>query len=135
MISSLFLATSDPSSAQSLVSAAGYVSLALIFTAFGLIAALSMRSRTVSSFQFELYIFILVIVFAEVPGILISLGWLQNLQVYALAGLELHSLSMAFLSAFVLWRAYKAFGKRKSKPASVPTDPVEPSITSKEIRK
>jgi hypothetical protein len=129
----------DPTSpqAQSLVSAMGYVSLALIFLAFGLIATLSMRSRTISSFQFELYIFILVIVLAEVPGILISLGWLQNLEIYALTGLELHSISMAFLSAFVLWRAYRAFGGRKPKLASakVQPEPVEPAIPNKEIGK
>ncbi|HXQ92046.1 MAG TPA: hypothetical protein VN739_03505 [Nitrososphaerales archaeon] len=101
-----------------ILNAAGYLSLALIFVAFGLIAILSMRSRTVSSFQFELYVFVLVVVMAEVPAIAINLGYLQPLQQYELDGLIVHSFSMAFLSGFVLWRAYKAFGpgtERKTK--------------------
>ena len=109
--------------AGSIVNIMGYVSLALIFISFGLIAALSMRSRSISSFQFELYVFILVVVLAEVPGILINLGWLQGLAVYALLGLEIHSVSMAFLSAFVLWRATKAFGNKKKKSRVSKVDP------------
>ena len=104
----------DPSSpfGQSIANAAGYVSLTLIFIAFGLIAALSIRSRTTSSFQFELYVFVLVVVMAEVPGILINLGFLPALAQYELDGLIVHSFSMAFLSGFILWRAYKSFGPR-----------------------
>jgi hypothetical protein len=98
-----------------LVTVMGYVSLALIFVAFGLIATLSMRSRTISSFQFELYVFILVVVFAEVPKIAASLGLISSLDLLALLGLEIHSVSTAFLSGFVLWRAFKAFGGRKMK--------------------
>jgi hypothetical protein len=114
----------DPNSpaAQTVVTTAGYLSLALIFIAFGLIATLSMRSRTVSSFQFELYVFVLVVVMAEVPKILIDLGFLPALQQYELDGLIVHSFSMAFLSGFVLWRAYKAFGNgtgRKTKKESI----------------
>jgi hypothetical protein len=107
----------DPSSplGQSIANAAGYVSLTLIFVAFGLIAALSMRSRTTSSFQFELYIFVLVVVMAEVPGILINLGFLPALAQYQLDGLIVHSFSMAFLSGFILWRAYKSFGPQANK--------------------
>jgi len=107
----------DPNSAagQSIVNIAGYVSLVLIFVAFGLIAALSMRSRTVSSFQFGLYVFVLVLVMAEVPGILINLGFLPGLAQYQLDGLIVHSFSMAFLSSFILWRAYKSFGARPGK--------------------
>lgn len=100
---------------QSIASAGSIVSLVLIFVAFGLIAALSMRSRTISSFQFELYVFILVVVLAELPAILISLGFLQALAQYELAGLVVHSFSMAFLSGFILWRATKAFGTRTKK--------------------
>ena len=98
----------------------GYVSLALIFVAFGLIAALSMRSRTISSFQFELYVFILVVVFAEVPKIAGDVGLISNMAPYALPGLELHSISMAFLSGFVLWRAFKAFGGKRMNRKKLP---------------
>ncbi len=107
----------NPSSplGQSIANAAGYVSLVLIFVAFGLIAALSMRSRTTSSFQFELYVFVLVVVMAEVPGILIDLGFLPALAQYELDGLIVHSFSMAFISGFILWRAYKSFGIRSMK--------------------
>ena len=104
-----------------LVTATGYLSLALIFIAFGLIAALSMRSRTVSSFQFELYVFVLVVVMAEVPAIAINLGYLPALAQYELDGLIVHSFSMAFLSGFVLGRVDKAFGMtahRKTKKVS-----------------
>jgi hypothetical protein len=97
-----------------LETAGSYLSLILIFAAFGLIATLSMRSRTVSSFQFELYVFVLIVVMAEVPAILINLGFLPALAQYELDGLIVHSISMAFLSAFILWRAFKAFGTKKS---------------------
>ena len=115
----------DPTSpsSQMIITATGYLSLALIFIAFGLIATLSMRSRTVSSFQFELYVFVLVVVMAEVPAIAINLGYLPALQQYELDGLIVHSFSMAFLSGFVLWRAYKAFGpetRRKTMKESTP---------------
>jgi hypothetical protein len=109
---------------QSIQNDAGYLSLALIFISFGLIAVLSMRSRTISSFQFELYVFILVVVMAEVPAILINLGFLPALAPYELDGLVVHSISMAFLSTFILWRAFKTFGrKKKSKgPKKVPLE-------------
>lgn len=101
--------------ASSIENEMGYISLALIFIAFGVIAALSMRSRTISSFQFELYIFVLVVVMAEVPAILINLGFLPGLAQYELDGLVVHSASMAFLSTFILWRAYRSFGRKRSK--------------------
>lgn len=104
----------------------GYVSLVLIFVAFGLIAALSMRSRTISSFQFELYVFVLVVVMAEVPAILINLGFLPSLAQYELDGLIVHSFSMAFLSGFILWRAYKSFGSTPKKVSSKTRDSARP---------
>ena len=119
--------------------AGGYVSLALIFIAFGLIAALSMRSRTTSSFQFELYVFILVVVMAEIPGILINLGYLQALQQYEIDGLIVHSFSMAFISGFILWRATKAFGgkpktsKVVKKGALQDTKPIQASETDSKL--
>jgi hypothetical protein len=114
-------------SGQAIENAGGYVSLSLIFIAFGLIALLSMRSRTTSSFQFELYVFILVVVMAEVPGILINLGFLPALASYELDGLIVHSFSMAFLSGFILWRATKAFGHKpnKTKPLQKSTETAE----------
>jgi hypothetical protein len=108
-----------------LSTAGSYLSLLLIFVAFGLIAALSMRSRTVSSFQFELYVFVLIVVMAEVPAILINLGFLPALAQYELDGLIVHSISMAFLSAFILWRAFKAFGTRKTSPPKRQITPKE----------
>lgn len=114
--------------AQTIENAGGYLSLVLIFVAFGLIAALSMRSRTISSFQFELYVFVLVVVMAEVPAILINLGFLPGLAQYELDGLVVHSISMGFLSTFILWRAYRSFGTKK-KSSKLP----KPVQISKEI--
>jgi len=124
----------DPSSAgaQNIETIGGYVSLVLIFIAFGLIAALSMRSRTISSFQFELYVFVLVVVMAEVPAILINLGFLPGLAQYELDGLIVHSASMAFLSGFILWRAYRSFGNKKSR---LPKKELKPETSSPEIQK
>jgi hypothetical protein len=119
LIEPSILLSFDPNgpTGQALATAGSYVSLVLIFVAFGLIATLSMRSRTISSFQFELYVFVLVVVMAEVPAILINLGFLPGLQQYELDGLIVHSFSMAFLSFFILWRAFKSFGNggKKSK--------------------
>jgi hypothetical protein len=95
--------------AQSIENAATYLTLILIFLSFGLISVLSMRSRTVRSFQFELYVFMLVVVFAEVPKIASDLGWIPPMAEYDLPGLAIHSVSMAFLAGFVLWRSLKAF--------------------------
>ena len=100
--------------AQNIMNLMGYISLALIVVAFSLIAALSMRSRTISSFQFELYVFILVIVIAEVPYILGNLGLMVDTPQFQLIGLIIHSCSMAFISTFILWRAFKSFGRGKS---------------------
>jgi len=87
-----------------------------------------MRSRTISSFQFELYVFVLVVVMAEVPAILINLGFLPMLQQYELDGLIVHSISMAFLSAFILWRAFKTFGRKAPKQTKSQKLQAEPAV-------
>jgi hypothetical protein len=131
-----FLLGFNPSGpfALSLVTFGEALSLVLIIVAFGLIAALSMRSRTTSSFQFELYVFILVVVLAELPKIASDLGLIPNIQSFVLPGLIIHSISMAFLSGFVLWRASKAFGKKPSKKgllaAAIPPKEQGPSPTA-----
>lgn len=81
-----------------------------------------------SSFQFELYVFVLVVVMAEIPAILMNLGFLAPLQRYELAGLIVHSFSMAFLSTFILWRAYKSFGvsrKKSTEPKNLPEKEID----------
>jgi hypothetical protein len=129
MITTILLSF-DPNGAlgQTIQNDASYLSLALIFIAFGLIATLSMRSRTVSSFQFELYVFVLVVVMAEVPMIAINLGFLPALQQYELDGLVVHSISMAFLSSFVMWRAFKSFGNGSGKKSKKKSSPKEKNI-------
>jgi hypothetical protein len=101
----------DGSFAQMLVTDGGYLSLILIVVAFCLITVLSMRSSTIKSFQFELFVFVLVLFLTELPYILGNLG-LLNMQTLEYPGLVFHSVSMAFLSFFILARAYRAFGRK-----------------------
>jgi hypothetical protein len=102
----------DGSFAQMLVTIGGYLSLILIVVAFCLITLLSMRSSTIRSFQFELFVFVLVLFITELPYILGNLG-LLNMLTLEYPGLVFHSVSMGFLSFFILARSYKVFGGRK----------------------
>ncbi len=91
-------------------------SLALILASFLVISYLTYRVRSRRTFQFEMFLFTVVLVAAEVPRVLYSLH-VVDLDALSTVGLGIHSLSMVVLTGFVLirlngfFRTGKALGK------------------------
>jgi len=83
------------------------LSLILIIASLAIISYLSFRTRTVRSFQFQMFLFMLVLAVAEAPRILETLGVVTGGPYYDLVGLEIHSVSMVILAAFVGFRIYR----------------------------
>jgi hypothetical protein len=83
------------------------LSLALVIASFAIISYLAFRTKTVRSFQFEMFLFMLVLAVAEAPRILETLGVFTGGPYYDVLGLEVHSVSMVFLAAFVGFRVYR----------------------------
>jgi len=88
-------------------------SLFLILASFVLIVYLNFRVRNVRTFQFEILLFAIVLVVAEIPRTLYSLG-LVDLDALSPAGLELHSVSMVILTLFVAYRTVGFFRGRQT---------------------
>lgn len=81
--------------------------LSLAFIAATLLALLvaAARTRTVKSFQFQMFLFAAVLFTAEVPRILGTLGVI-DVSSFEGVGLEIHSLSMVVLVCFAAFRIY-----------------------------
>ncbi len=92
--------------------AAETLSLVLIVLSLLVVAFLSYRVKTVKSFQFEMFIFVLVLLLAEVPRILDTLGFIQTASVEGV-GLLLHTASMIFLAGFIMIRVFRFFKEGK----------------------
>jgi len=71
-----------------------------------MISYLALRTKTLRSFQFEMFVFMLVLVVAEAPRIFETLGVFSGGDYYDLVGLEVHSVSMVVLALFVALRVY-----------------------------
>jgi predicted membrane channel-forming protein YqfA (hemolysin III family) len=82
------------------------LSLILIVATFLVITYLALRAKTIRSFQFEMFVVLLVLVLAEIPKILNSLA-IINISSIETTGLIIHTVSMVFLSVFILLRAVK----------------------------
>src|SRR5690242_14637522 len=87
-------------------------SLILVISSFVLITYLAFRAKSIRSFQFEMFLFVLVLAVSEIPRILETLGALTEGPYYDQVGLEIHSVSMVILTAFIALRVYK-FSKGK----------------------
>lgn len=99
----------------------------LILTAFVIFAQLAIKSKSMGSFRFQLSIFLLIWVLAEIPHIGDSLG-LVSTAGYSDIGLYLHATSMAVFALFVGWRSLKFISIHPSPPAgavAVPTEPLK----------
>ena len=92
--------------------AAETLSLILIVLSLLVVAFLSYRVKTVKSFQFEMFIFVLVLFLAEVPRILGSIGFVLTASMEGL-GLLLHTAAMIFLAGFILIRVFRFFTQGK----------------------
>lgn len=84
------------------------LSLFFILGAFIIVAYLAAKVRTVRSFQFEMFLFLLVLGVAEVPRVLSSINMI-DLGGIVTYGMEAHSVSMVILSGFVAYRIYGFF--------------------------
>lgn len=89
------------------------LSLLLILASFFLVAYMAFRVKTIHSFQFEMFLFTLVLAVSETPRILESLGLVSGGAYYDMVGLEIHSASMAILVAFVAARVYRFYRGRQ----------------------
>ena len=86
------------------------ISLALILASFLVVSYLTYRSRSRKSFQFEMFLFTVVLVAAEIPRTLYSLGVI-DIDSLSTFGLGIHSVSMIILTAFVAIR-FNGFFRR-----------------------
>jgi hypothetical protein len=83
------------------------LSLALVLLAFIIMTALALRARSTRSLQFQLFVFTAILVAAEIPRILESVGLIVITEPLETGGLLLHTVSMAVLSGFVAHRTYR----------------------------
>ncbi len=81
-------------------------SLVGLVVAFFVFSWLSIRARSLGSFRFQLSIFMLVWISAEVPHIAETLGLVGDLG-FGLFGLTLHMVSMFSFALFVGARSYR----------------------------
>ncbi|MDV3244406.1 MAG: hypothetical protein LYZ66_04430 [Nitrososphaerales archaeon] len=94
--------------ADILATSANLLSLIFILGSFVIIAYLAAKVRTLRSFQFEMFLFLLVLALSEVPHVLDSMN-VVNLGGMVTYGLAIHSVSMVILSGFVAYRTYGFF--------------------------
>lgn len=111
--------------ASDLIDAFETFSLVMILIAFAIFARLAIKGRSLGGFRFQLSIFLLIWVLAEIPHIGETLGLLSTAS-YSDIGLYLHATSMAVFALFVGWRSLKFITIHPIPPTgavSVPTKP------------
>jgi len=87
-------------------------SLVFVTASFILLTLVARRSRTIRSFQFQMFLFALILFVSEVPRILGTLG-LIDLTSIEDVGLALHTIAMVPLSFFVAYRTYRFLSGEK----------------------
>lgn len=85
----------------------------LLSAAFGIFTWLAVLSKNIRTFQFQISIFILIWIISEVVGILLDNGIITLSYSQQDVGLEIHVVSMVFLS-IMLWVRYY-YSKRGGK--------------------
>ena len=78
----------------------------LILVSFAIFARLAIKAKSLGSFRFQLSIFLIIWVLAEIPHIGDTLGLISTAG-YSDIGLYLHATSMAVFALFVGWRSLK----------------------------
>jgi hypothetical protein len=95
-----------PLSFEPLTMGGELLSLLLVTASFIIIALTAARIKTLRSFQFEMFLFALILFLAETPRILDTLLGVINVPSIEIIGLAVHTVSMVILSAFVAFRIY-----------------------------
>ena len=91
-----------------------------VLLAFAIFARLALKAKSIGGFRFQLSLFILVWVIAEVPHITETLG-LTSVGSFGDFGLAVHMVSMAAFAMFVGLRSY---GFLKMKPVALMPPPI-----------
>jgi len=86
-----------------------FISLAILLALF---TNFAIKARSRSSLQFQLFIFLLIFVIAEIPRALWNIG-LVDLSYYSQYGLPIHTLSMLLFAGFVIFKFRRTFGVRR----------------------
>jgi hypothetical protein len=73
-------------------------------------ARLAFKAKNIGSFRFQLSIFMLVWVTAEIPHVAETLGWITTS--YDDIGLALHIISMALFAIFIGVRSFQFFNSK-----------------------
>lgn len=81
-----------------------FIALVVLLFIFGRFA---LKARTRSSLQFQLFVFLLIFVIAEIPRALWNLN-LIDLSYYREFGLSIHAFAMVLFAGFVLFRLRRA---------------------------
>jgi hypothetical protein len=77
----------------------------LLIVALGIFIRLAIISKSVRTFQFQISVFIIIWILGEIAGILQNSGILNLSSLQSDIGLEIHVISMVFLS-MMLWLRY-----------------------------
>ncbi|HEV2118988.1 MAG TPA: hypothetical protein VGS11_02605 [Candidatus Bathyarchaeia archaeon] len=99
-----------------------------LFTSIGvtlaaiIFARLAFKSKSLGSFQFQLSIFVLIWVAAELPHIASTLGIIDDTS-YQTLGLAFHFISMAAFALFVGARSFQFLGAHPKPQPSPPHFP------------
>jgi hypothetical protein len=97
-----------------------------ILVAAGIFLRLGLKARSIGSFRFQLSIFMLAWVAAEIPHVAETLGLVATGS-YDDLGLGIHLTSMALFAVFVGLRSYKFLSLKPLPPLPPPGHPVLPT--------
>jgi hypothetical protein len=90
------------------------VSLVLILLSFVSLLLMASRAKSLRSFQFQMFFWVLVLALAEVPHILDSLQ-LINLASIEDIGLTIHTVAMILFASFIFYRTFQFFKGKELK--------------------
>ncbi len=89
----------------------------MLVVALLLFARLAIKSRSVSSLQSQLSVFLMIWIVAELLRALLNAGIIAEAPGLQLLGFEIHTLSMVAFGAFLLFRFYRVASRSKAFPA------------------
>ncbi len=89
----------------------------MLVVALVLFARLAIKSKSLSSLQSQLSVFLMIWIIAELLRALISVGMITATPALQLLGLEVHTLAMVAFGGFLLFRFYRVSSRSKALPA------------------
>jgi hypothetical protein len=89
----------------------------MLVVAFVLFARLAIKSKSLSSLQSQLSVFLMIWIVAELLRAMIDVGMIAATSALQLLGLEIHTLAMIAFGGFLLFRFYRVSSRSKGLPA------------------